>query len=192
MKYLTSTDLAVWAQMLPAQSILPLLIRKLILATIDSEYIEFIEFPQGEDVQVGGYDGKLHLSKGNLYAPEKNSVWEFGVAKNVKTKADKDIEKRMADPLGKDPSCTTYIAVTLRKYTKKTQWAKARQKEGYWSDVRFYDAVDIEHWLDLAPAVEIWLARILKKTRRWNSGCHRLLRRVVYLWHDPNFSLLAD
>ncbi len=164
MKILTSTDIKNWAGTLESQSQLPLLIRKLIYAGVNIEHIKSIDFPFGEDVQVGGYDGQLETEEGNLYIPEGNSVWEFGVVESgKKAKADGDYEKRKADPLGKTPSETTYINVTLKKYTKKQQWADAKSAEGFWADVKFYDAVDIEHWLDVAPSVEIWLARLLGK-----------------------------
>ncbi len=164
MKILTSTDIKNWSGTLECQSQLPLLIRKLIYAGVNIEYIKSIDFPFAEDVQVGGYDGQLETEEGNLYIPNGSSVWEFGVVESgKKAKADKDYEKRKANPLGKTPSETTYINVTLKKYSKKQQWADAKCKEGFWADVKFYDAVDIEHWLDIAPSVEIWLARLLGK-----------------------------
>ncbi len=164
MKIITSTDLKHWADTIECKNLIPLLIRKLILAGIKIENINRIDFPFGDDVQVGGYDGDLKTKEGNLYIPEGNSVWEFGVTESKKKeKANDDYAKRTAEPLGKIQSETTYIAVTLKKYTKKNDWANAKNKEGIWADVRFYDAIDIEHWLDLAPSVEIWLAEHLGK-----------------------------
>lgn len=164
MKILTSTDLKNWAGTLQCQSHLPLLIRKLIYAGVDIDNIKKIDFPYSEDIQVGGYDGQLEIEKGNHYVPDGDSVWEFGVVESgKKTKADSDYEKRKADPLGRIQSETTYINVTLKKYTKKKQWVDEKKAEGIWADVRFYDAIDIEHWLDRAPSVEIWLARLMGK-----------------------------
>jgi hypothetical protein len=163
MKLINSTDLKHWADTLECKSLLPLLIRKLILAGIKIENIKKIDFPFGDDVQVGGYDGDLETEEGNLYVPEGNSVWEFGVTEKKKKKADEDYEKRTKDPLGKIQDETSYINVTLKKYTKKSQWASSKKAEEIWADVRFYDAVDIEHWLELAPSVEIWLAEHLGK-----------------------------
>lgn len=163
MKYLSSTDIAHWADSLPAKSLLPLLIRKLVLATTAHKDIEQLEIPYGDDVQAGGYDGEMIITHGNTYVPEGVSVWEFGVTNKKKEKADKDIEKRMKDPLNKDPKATTYITVNLKKYTQKKTWMTTQRKLGFWKNVYFYDAIDIEHWLDRAPAVEIWLARMLGK-----------------------------
>ena len=163
MKLITSTDLKHWAATIESKNLLPLLIRKLILAGVDLQHLKKIEFPFGDDVNTGGFDGDLESEEGNLYIPSGNSVWEFGVTERKKEKANKDYDSRKKNPLGKIPSETTYISVTLKKYTKKTEWADKKKEEGFWSDVRFYDAVDLEHWLELAPSVEIWLARHLKK-----------------------------
>ncbi|WP_299223826.1 hypothetical protein [uncultured Psychroserpens sp.] len=163
MKLVNSTDLKHWADTLESKSLLPLLIRKLILSGIKIENVKRIEFPYGDDIQTGGYDGDLETEEGNLYIPEGNSVWEFGVTEKKKKKADEDYEKRTKNPLGKVQSETSYINVTLKKYTKKNDWAEEKKAEGIWADVRFYDAVDIEHWLELAPSVEIWLSEHLGK-----------------------------
>jgi len=169
MRIITSSDLKHWADTLECKSLFPLLIRKLILSGVKIEKIKKIEFPFGDDVQIGGYDGNLETEEGNIYVPEGNSVWEFGVTEKKKQKADDDYEKRTKDPLGKIQNETTYINVTLKKYSKKSDWAAGKKAEGVWADVRFYDAIDIEHWLDLAPSVEIWLAEHLGKSI---SGVH--------------------
>ena len=163
MKYITSTDIKHWADTLECKSTLPLLIRKLILAGVEIEHIKKIEFPYGDDVQTGGYDGDLETEKGNLFIPIGNSVWEFGVTERKKEKADDDYEKRKKNPLDKIPNETTYVNVTAKKWTKSKNWANNKLKEGFWADVKSYDAVDLEHWLELAPSVEIWLAKHLGK-----------------------------
>ncbi|MCX2680134.1 hypothetical protein OOZ15_09305 [Galbibacter sp. EGI 63066] len=163
MKYITSTDIKHWADTLECKSTLPLLIRKLILAGVEIEHIKKIEFPYGDDVQTGGYDGDLETEKGNLFIPLGNSVWEFGVTERKREKADDDYEKRKKDTLGKVPKDTTYVSVTAKKWTKTKSWSEAKEKEGFWANVRCYDAVDLEHWLELAPTVEIWLAKHLGK-----------------------------
>lgn len=164
MKILTTTDLKNWSRTRECESYLPLLIRKLVYSGVKLEYIKNIDFPFAEDVQVGGYDGQLEVEQGNIYIPQGKSVWEFGVVQSRKKgKADDDYEKRKLNPLGKTPSENTYVNVTLTTYSKKEIWVEEKKAEGTWLDVRFYDATDIEHWLDLAPSVEIWLARLLNK-----------------------------
>ena len=164
MKILTSTDLKNWSATRECQSYLPFLFRKLIYSRVKIEHIKKIDFPFAEDVQVGGYDGQLEVEQGDRYIPQGESVWEFGVVDSgKKAKADVDYAKRKLDPLGRVPNQTTYINVTLKTYSKKKKWEEDKKAENFWLDVRFYDATDIEHWLDLAPSVEIWLARLLNK-----------------------------
>jgi len=162
-KRVTSLEIAQWAEQIESKNILPLLIRKLVLAGIPMKDILEMEFPSGEDIQTGGYDGIMEVKVGNFKIPEGKSVWEFGIRKDKKAKADKDYEKRKTNPLGKTPSDNTYIGVTAYKWRSKKKWQKAREKENFWKDVRYYDAEDLESWLDAAPSVAIWLARLLGK-----------------------------
>ncbi len=38
---------------------------------------------------------------------------------------------------------------------------RARQAEGFWREVRVYDADDLETWLESASAVHVWLSILL-------------------------------
>lgn len=163
MKLITSTDIKHWAEKIDSKYMLPLLIRKLILAGVKIDELGLLEFPFGEDVQGGGYDGELEIGNGNLYIPSGKSVWEFGTTENKKGKADEDYEKRKNDPLGKVPSETTYVNVTAKKWSAKDTWAESKIGEGFWLNVKSYDATTIEHWLELSPSVQVWFARLLGK-----------------------------
>jgi hypothetical protein len=156
-----ATDLNQWANRRDAQGFVPKLLRRLIRATVGR--IERIGFPAEEAVQLGGWDGTLKVEEGNEFVPDGQSVWEFGANRGVKGKADKDYEKRKADPLGLEPEETTYIFVTPRRWGGKDDWVSERQAEGVWREVRAYDADDVEEWLEQAPAVHIWLSIILGK-----------------------------
>lgn len=59
MKWIDTTHIRNWAQRRDCQEYLPLLVRKLILATSDS--ITSISFPSGENVLIGGWDGILEV-----------------------------------------------------------------------------------------------------------------------------------
>ncbi|MFZ2990030.1 MAG: XRE family transcriptional regulator, partial [Ideonella sp.] len=48
-------------------------------------------------------------------------------------------------------------------WPKKDEWASAKKAEGPWLDVRVYDADDLVHWIEQAPAVGLWLAVRLDK-----------------------------
>src|SRR5689334_12550981 len=106
----TATDLTRWANLQPARYKLPLVVRRLIHATV--ERVERIGFPADEGVQLGGWDGIVVVEIGNAFVPNGCSVWELGVNREVKGKADDDYEKRCKDSLGLDPAATTFIFVT--------------------------------------------------------------------------------
>lgn len=156
-----ATDLASWANRLDAQSRLPQVVRRLVHATVAR--VLLIGFPAGEGVQAGGWDGVVKAERGNAFVPEGISVWEMGANRDVKGKADSDYSKRLENPLDIDPTQSTYIFVTPRKWVSKTEWATARRREGVWFDVRAYDGEDIAQWLETAPVVHLWLSVLLGK-----------------------------
>ncbi len=156
-----ATDLAGWADRREAQGQLPRVVRDLVLATV--ERAERVAFAAGEGVQLGGWDGIVDVPCGNAFVPDGPSAWELGVGRQVKRKADSDYAKRTKDPLGLDPSETTYVFVTPRRWSKKQEWAAEKQGEGIWREVRAYDADDIEAWLEFAPGVHVWLSTLVGK-----------------------------
>jgi len=163
MRFITSNDIETWANTIDCKYHLPHLVRKLILATINNNTIKKLQFDYGEDVQIGGFDGELVSESENMFVPLGESVWEFGTSNSKKKKADDDYEKRKNDTLGKNPNQTTYININGKKYRDKGKWAKKKNSEGFWKDVRYFDALDVEQWLELAPTVELWLAERLNK-----------------------------
>lgn len=187
MRFITTNDIENWSNTVDCKYHLPHLIRKLILLTINLNNIKSINFSYGEDVQTGGYDGELLVDSENLFIPLGSSVWEFGTTNNKKGKADEDYQKRKANTLGKTPNETTYINVTAKKYRDKKKWADDKKAEGFWKDVKYYDALDIEQWLEIAPSVEIWLAEKLGKPtfgiysaeEYWNKWCNNGKIKVV-------------
>ena len=163
MRFITTNDIQAWADTVDCKYHLPHLIRKLIIATIDGNQIKNIQFAYGEDVQTGGYDGELTVESDNAFVPLGDSVWEFGTTNNKRAKANEDYEKRKKEPLGKNTSETTYININGKKYRDKNRWASEKRAENFWKDVKYFDAIDIEQWLELAPAIELWLAEKLRK-----------------------------
>lgn len=156
-----ATDLEVWSNRLDARGILPKLLLRLTYAT--TEGIEHIEFPSEEATQLGGWDGIVKVTTGNEFIPDGQSGWEIGTNRDIKGKADSDYEKRKADPLGLVPTETTFVFVTPRRWGGKDKWVKARRAEGFWSDVRAYDADDLAVWLESAPGVHLWLSILIGK-----------------------------
>jgi hypothetical protein len=155
------TDLDAWSNRLDARAILPKLLLRLTYAT--TEEIEHIEFPSDEATQLGGWDGIVKVATGNEFIPGGQSGWEISANRDVKGKADSDYEKRKTDPLGLDPAQTTFVFVTPRRWGGKEKWIKARRAEGFWRDVRAYDADDLAAWLERAPGVHLWLSILIGK-----------------------------
>ncbi|WCK53439.1 hypothetical protein PP175_19110 [Aneurinibacillus sp. Ricciae_BoGa-3] len=156
-----ATDLAQWADRRDSQSKLPELVRRLILAS--SVHIDRISFAAGEGVSLGGWDGIAIAEEGDGFVPTGTSVWEMGVNKSVKGKADDDYRKRCDNPLFMTPSETTYVFITPRRWRDKEIWIIEKQKEGVWKEVRAYDADDLETWLSLTPTIHVWLSILLGK-----------------------------
>src|SRR4051794_14504064 len=151
MNWVKALELENWADTLDSRSRFPQLIRRLLHATV--EELKLIEFPAGEGVQREGWDGFVEASSGNAFVPAGISVWESGVSVKIRAKADKDFDNRKENTLGLDPSQTTYICVTPRKFAKKAEWRDEKNALGVWKEVRVYDSANFEEWLETAPFV---------------------------------------
>ncbi|MFQ5738702.1 MAG: hypothetical protein ACE5JX_06780, partial [Acidobacteriota bacterium] len=155
----TAIDLETWADSWDARSRLPQLVRRLIHATVES--ISSIDFPAGEQVQRPGWDGLLETESGNAFVPGGRSGWEMGVDRDPRSKAEKDFQKRVKSPQGLDPRQVSFVFVTPRRWPQKGKWAESKQKQEIWKTVKVYDSSNLEEWLETAPAVDAWLARLL-------------------------------
>ena len=160
MQWIDTTNLKNWASRRDCQEHLPLVIRRLIRATVID--ISHINFPAGDSVVYPGLDGILNVTESTEYLPEGFSVWEIGTNQEIKRKAEEDYQKRKENTLGADPAERTFIFVTPRIWSDKDKWCVVKEKEGFWKDVRVYDAKILEEWLEQAPAVGAWLARHLE------------------------------
>ena len=154
--FVDATDLVAWADRLDAQAFLPMLVRRLILAT--TTQLSRVGVRSGEGVQLAGWDGIVIAEAENAFVPKEASVWEMGTNQNPRQKAQEDYEKRTQDSQGVDPAQTTFVFVTPRRWQSKDAWAVERRAEDVWRDVRVYDADDMETWLETAPAVHVWLS----------------------------------
>jgi hypothetical protein len=84
----------------------------------------------------------------------------MGVDKDIKGKADRDYDKRTADVPADERKQAVFVFVTPRTWQKKDEWEEAKRATGDWRDVKVLDANDLEHWLEIAPAVDVWLAKL--------------------------------
>lgn len=164
MKWITATDIANWAntQQRHCQDTLPELVGRLVLAHVANAAEEF-DFPSGNSVATGGWDGRLRTPVTSPFFPTGASGWEIGTEKSAQAKAEADITKRIADPLGMTASDTTFVFVTPRSFPKRNTWQAAKKGLGTWKDVRVIAADGLEQWIAITPAVGLWLARQIGK-----------------------------
>ncbi|MCD6407798.1 XRE family transcriptional regulator, partial [bacterium] len=168
MRWIDATDLKNWASTRDSQEYLPLVIRRLIRATVNR--INFLSFPAGESIVYPGWDGILKSEEETEYIPKGLSGWEVGTDQSIRKKAEEDYQKRKQNPCDLNPSETIFIFVTPRVWTKKKkdEWVTEKKEEKFWRDVRVYDARDLEEWLEQAPAVGAWLAKHIGKYPQQN------------------------
>lgn len=151
-----ASELETWADRRDAQSLLPRLVRRLIIAT--GARVTHIAFRADEGVHLGGWDGLVVTEACNAFVPDGRSGWELGTSVDIRRKAEEEYHKRTQDPKGVEPAQTTFVFVTPRRWRDKVAWAEKHRGDGIWRDVRAYDADDLETWLELAPAVHVWLS----------------------------------
>lgn len=149
-------ELKHWADKYDAPAKLPVLVRRLLLATTP---LSAITMRGDGGTRLGGWDGEVITRRETPFCPMGLSVWELSVEGNTKTKLDRDFDKRTAKPnlpAGVDSKRVTYVAVTARSFDKKKTWAREKKALGRWADVRVYDVDDLAMWLEQAPAVATW------------------------------------
>lgn len=156
MKLVTRDNLESWADTTFSKAVLPYLISRLVRATTPAS--TKANLPSGSATYIGGWDGIVNCETETAYVPQGTSLWELGTNSNCKGKADSDYDKRKTNPIGFTPSDSVFIFVTPRLWTKKDKWIEAKKAENYWKDVKVYDSVDLEQWLDNALSVTRWFA----------------------------------
>jgi len=145
-----------WADRVSARSELPRLVRRLILETGCG--VVQLGFPAGERVSARDWDGSVRAAEATPFVPDGLSVWELSVNKNPGEKAEEDYGKRASTPDGSPTQEATYVAVALRPWTKRAEWAQQKQKDTRWRAVRTLNLDEIETWLETAPVTHAWLA----------------------------------
>ncbi len=163
MKWINAGDIKSWitGKQRHCQQTMPELVRRLILATATS--VEEIDFPSGDSIASGGWDGRLKTSVVTPFFPSGSSAWEIGVENSPGKKAEEDYAKRTADPLGLSSKDTTFVFVTPRLWPRRGKWQNDKRTTKVWKDVKVINADGLEQWLDSAPAVALWLARQIGK-----------------------------
>lgn len=160
MRWVTAQDLQTWAGRIEAEAKLPELVRRLVHASTTPE---LISFPAGESIQTPGWDGIVQAPTTTTYVPQGWSGWELSKRADTTNKANEDYQNRIDHPQHLDPTKTAFIFVTPRRWNTKEDWIAEKKALGQRKDIRAYDADDLEQWLERAPAVGAWLAKLLHK-----------------------------
>ena len=87
-----------WASWPEAQSLLPELLRRLVVET--TEGTADAHFPSGKGVHLGGFDGRVQGAPGSMWVPPGSSVWELSTEARPGPKAGEDFENRPSAPAG--------------------------------------------------------------------------------------------
>ena len=156
-------DIDHWSGKRNAADQLPVLIRRLVMATVPK--VLRLDIPGDSSVQLPGWDGLVDVEDGNAWVPSGASAWEFSCKQGRKltSKATDDYDKRTTDPLGVDKSKTTFVFATSRLWSTKREWVRERREDDDWADVRALDADDLVAWLEQAPQVAAWFAQLIGK-----------------------------
>jgi hypothetical protein len=115
-----------WARERDCQGSLPLLIKKLILAS--SKNITKCDFPSEDQVYLTGFDGIIGNNDETLFVPKGLSAWEMGCNKEWRPKVNEDYRNRTNDPLRINQETTTYIQVSPQLIEREDieKWEKYR------------------------------------------------------------------
>lgn len=155
----TETDIQQWADRTETRSLLPVLVRRLVRETTPN--LTAMRFPGNDAVALPGIDGETRADPATLWVADGRAYWEMGCNQNPASKATGDYDKRVADLAEAERKQITFVFVTPRRWNRKGTWVTDRRARGDWKDVRVYDAVDIETWLEEAPNTRVWLAEHL-------------------------------
>lgn len=142
-----------------ARSRLAVFLRTLAHSTCKS--ISKINFPGNDDSQRPGWDGWIESNDATPWIPEALSSWEFGVNKDITTKANNDFDKSVKAH-AQDSTNITFVFVTPRRWSGKDKWVKKKKALNKWKDVRAYDSSDLEQWLAQSLPAQSWLANEAK------------------------------
>src|SRR5260221_1549320 len=177
--WVTAAEIDNWAESTIARGLLPELMRRLILATVDRANLLGINFPAREEVQRHGYDGTTLTDIKTTHVPLGLCVWELSCEDRPRQKADQDYRKRLEDRQDEDLSQLTYFAITARDWNEAAAWAEERTAEAKFKEVRAYDSNSLEHWLLDAPAVGLWLAEQIGKRIQGVADCDTYWRNLL-------------
>jgi addiction module HigA family antidote len=144
-----------------------------------------VDFPGNDDAERRGWDGFVVASEGTPWVAEGQSGWEFGCDQDPKTKADGDYAKRTKATQKSDRNNITFVFVTPRRWPSKEKWKAERKSEGWWKDVRVYDASDLEQWLEQSVSAQGWFADEIQRGSKGTRSIDRCWADWANVAHPP-------
>ena len=166
MRWVNSKQLKTFAGERRSQETMPWLIRSLIRAVAVN--ISKIDFPSGNNITMGGWDGILKADKSTVHFPDGYSLWEFSSDSNAKKQAERNYAKRSKNSLGFSQKDCVFIFVTPLIWKASDKWVKEKVKDNIWKDVVVIDAVYLEQWLEDHPAIAATLT--INHMNLWPDG----------------------
>ena len=151
-------EIEVWSDSADARDLLPVLLRKLVHST--NQKTTRVDFPGYDNAEQKGFDGLIETVEANAWVPEGKSCWELSTASDPKSKAERDYQARHKV---KSKASYSFVFVSSRSWPSKNKWAKEKDKEGAWKEVRAYDASDLEQWLETSIPAQLWFSEQLNK-----------------------------
>lgn len=155
---LKANDLERWItyDCIRSRSRLAVLLRILIHSTGDA--LSKVDFPGNDDAETPGWDGFIKSETANPWIPAGTSGWEFGTNQAPAQKAEQDYAKSVKAVSADERRAITFVFVTPRRWSGKSNWAAQKQAEGNWQDVRVYDSSDLEQWMEQSLPGQAWFA----------------------------------
>jgi hypothetical protein len=180
----TARHIEAWAPLKSAQADLPILLRRLINHAGSRTRVDF---PGGDSTSNPGWDGVVVCGGGGGWLPAGRSYWEVSCEGGATAKANRDIDKRIAEVPAAQRRSMTYVHVTARRWSQKRRWARERADRGDWKAVIAFDADDLEQWLEQAPPVQAWFAEQLGQAghgiesaaRHWSHWADQCMPRIT-------------
>jgi len=181
-------DIASWADDIRARHELPVLVRRLIHAT--NRNLTEVDFPGYSEAQRPNWDGQVEATAATPWIPAGRSGWELTCSRDVTRKANQDYDARLSAPR-KERLRSTFVFVTPRRWSGKSDWVKEKKRLHDWKDVRAYDASILEQWLEVSAPTQIWFAERLGRPvegyrsldrfwKEWSSVAEPPLSRKLF------------
>jgi excisionase family DNA binding protein len=162
-----------WAGSRQAEELLPEVVARLIEGTTG---VVGVHMRTGDGIRLREWDGLVEDGPGSPWVPAGPSAWELRTSDDPRRKADDDYTSRTGKPLEVEPSVTTFVFVTPRRWPGARKWEQTRRAEGLWHDVRVLDADDLAAWLRSQPATHLWFSEAV--------GLQPLEVRTLSRWWD--------